>query len=1345
MITPPVDAMNGEEQNHNAAPRPTKKKPLIISTTTHQAPAGTVFRGYHYLKAKVGLVQADNKHTVCLDTGCQMTLIDKSLVQELRLTPKATNPIQVNGIGSKHRSTEFVTLDVFFENNENEARISIEAHIVDKLTAKLLIGVDVLDAEGFRIDFEQKKTRIASCMGMTFSLDAHTRAYHHPTRIAQAHSTTVIPGHSRRTIRFSSRRLPSDRDYIFEGDHPTLSFYTCWVDANTSYIQAVNDTPKPITITKREKIGNILETDDQHAFLARTECAEISRSVPHTPIKGAPDNLKFAQMERVLPNGVTIYGNDSITDQFEEVAMQYDVWATPTNTGLARLPRDQWMSIPLKHDWEKVMPKPRVYPLSTKDKAVVDRTFNELHEHGKMSWAKNHTPTGYPVFVVWREVNGIRKGRVVVDIRGLNKASEIDVYPAPTQDDIIQMCHGAKYITVLDAKSFFYQWRVLPEHRKRLAVITHRGQEMFNVAIMGYVNSVAYVQRQMDILLKEFAAWCKTYLDDIVIASPTYHDHLIHVAAVLRKLSQIGIRLEPNKAYIGFPEVALLGQRVDALGLTTPTEKLKAIASLQFPSTLQQLETYIGMTGDLRHIVPNYAAKVAPLQERKTRLLQGSPLSGQPRQNWAKRTAVSCVTDKEREAFDALQTCFSLPTALVHWDYTRQAYIDIDASQIPGAGCGVQVYHVRQDYAHKDLTKPPARSASQTIMFLSRTLTSAETRYSATELEVSCVCWMLRKLRRHIDSAESPVVCYTDHSATIAIATSLRTVSSDRSNLRLVRAAMMIQRHNIIIHHRPGTSNKIADALSRLPTSSATPAKESDDLDALCAEAREVAPESYVNVTSSVLLSNEFRDQVIAGYANDKRWAPLIHQLTSLSDDEPRQKIPYSIDDGLLYSTQEDGTKWLCLPRATMKEVFRLIHDEAGHQGFERSRARLNGFVIHHGTRELKKYIEHCPQCLRNGTRRHRPYGELQPIVGTAIPFYTVCIDFVAGLPVSPEGYNQVAFITCKFTKRLGAVAGSKTWTSERWALAMLDFLQSADWGIPSVWISDRDPLFTKGLWKGIFSALRTSMFFTTAYHAQADGQSERSNQSAEIWLRHWCSLHPTEPITKALPSLIAATNSSVSTATNETPHKLMYGFQPRTPWDLQYNALRYRQDFASRTDAAECLKYAAMQMKRQYDARHTPRHFSVGDKVLLRIGRGYNIPTNALISRKLGQQYAGLFTVLERVGRLAYRLDLPSAWKVHPVISVQHLEPAPFPDPFDREAQDLLPTFDERFPNDTDRHDVAKVLDVRHRRIGRYRTPTTEYLIQWENMPIEQAEWVKERDAVGAEEKIAEFLQSRL
>lgn len=153
---------------------------------------------------------------------------------------------------------------------------------------------------------------------------------------------------------------------------------------------------------------------------------------------------------------------------------------------------------------------------------------------------------------------------------------------------------------MLDASKFFYQWRVRRDHRSRVCVVSHRGQEMFHVAIMGFCNSVPYVQRQMDLLLKEFIEFCRAYLDDIVVASDTFDDHLRYLTLILDVLEKHGISLEPKKAYVAFPKVSLLGQRVDALGMTTLEDKIKAIASLEFPRTLRQLETYLGMTGALR-------------------------------------------------------------------------------------------------------------------------------------------------------------------------------------------------------------------------------------------------------------------------------------------------------------------------------------------------------------------------------------------------------------------------------------------------------------------------------------------------------------------------------------------------------------------------------------------------------------------------------------------------------------------------------------------------------------------------------------------------------------------------
>lgn len=523
-----------------------------------------------------------------------------------------------------------------------------------------------------------------------------------------------------------------------------------------------------------------------------------------------------AALERVLPNGITIH--DSGTEAVEAFTKIVDEYASIwTDQGFAELPEENWMRIPLKSDWEDKTPgKIRVYPLGTRDKEFIDKTFHELHSLGRMEWTNTSTPFSYPCFVVWRTLpDGSRKGRVVVDVRGLNAIALTDVYALPLQSDVIMEVRNCKYITVVDCSSFFYQWRVHPEDRHKLTVVTHRGQEYFNVAVMGYKNSPSYVQRQIDRVLRAYRKFARAYIDDIVIFSRTLEEHVVHLRQVFDVLKKNNISVKPTKAFIGYPSVRLLGQKVDSLGLATTEEKLAAIAKLKFPTTLRQLETYLALTGWLREYVEHYAKKAEPLQLRKTALLKGAPIAGTARRAYASKTKFLNPTNEERESYSQLQHALGVKRYLIHYSPIRQLFADIDSSK--ETGMGGMIYHV------KGTVKPgeyPPRRDVEPIVFLSRLLTSAETRYWPTELELAGLVWVLRKIRHLVETSKDPSIFYTDHGAALGIAkqTTLSTSSTDKLNLRLIRASDYIQRFNIILKHKPGKQHVVPDALSRLPT-----------------------------------------------------------------------------------------------------------------------------------------------------------------------------------------------------------------------------------------------------------------------------------------------------------------------------------------------------------------------------------------------------------------------------------------------------------------------------------------------------------------------------------------------
>ncbi len=143
-------------------------------------------------------------------------------------------------------------------------------------------------------------------------------------------------------------------------------------------------------------------------------------------------------------------------------------------------------------------------------------------------------------------------------------------------------------------------------------------------------------------------------------------------------------------------------------------------------------------------------------------------------------------TARELASFKTIQDLLSCPSYLVHPNPERQIFIDLDASK--EFGFGAMIYHLKGNLATGDYL---ARKAVEPILFLSRLLNPAETRYWPTELELAGIVWVLRKIRHMIESSKHPTLIFTDHGAALGIAkqTSLSTSSTDKLNLRLIRAS----------------------------------------------------------------------------------------------------------------------------------------------------------------------------------------------------------------------------------------------------------------------------------------------------------------------------------------------------------------------------------------------------------------------------------------------------------------------------------------------------------------------------------------------------------------------------
>jgi hypothetical protein len=1073
------------------------------------------------------------------------------------------------------------------------------------------------------------------------------------------------------------------------------------------------------------------------------ESSKLPDDLPIVPEKQSTLGLRVENNlpEIVTDQGVHVFAGDpDLASRFVDLVHRYPkLWE---DDGLVDVPPDQLMRVPLVEGWQNQRVSSRSYPLSRRDRQLLDEIFDGLHKQGKMVWATRATPFAHPVFVVWRMVRGAVKGRVVIDLRGLNRVTIPDNYPLPLQSEIIAELRGKLYITAIDATAFFYQFGIHPPHRDRFTLISPRGLEQPTVCLMGYRNSPAHVQRIMDQLLKPHAKYARAFVDDIVIFSDNAEDHLKHLRRLFQLFCDKNVAIAPSKSYIAYPNVELLGFRVDSLGLTTTAQRVAAFRNLAFPSTLKALEQWIGATGFLRHLIPYYAQLLEPLQKRKTALLAQGRKEGKlavgnqgKRANYCAKTTFE-PTDAEKLSFESIQKviCAENPSILYHFNPDKPLFLQVDGCL--ERGFGVMVYHLRDGYHWEPGSVIPSTQV-QPVMFLSRCLTRAELRYGPSEQEVACLVWAVKKLRTMIHSSRLPVNVLTDHSSTRGIVeqTRLDTSSTDRANRRLITASVYLSEYDLKVYHLPGRLNFVPDALSRLTALQ----------DPVVRPEGEVILDNVMFAWAEARMDDTLKNQFIEAYQEDTKYSAIIKDLVGDkaiegNGDFSRPGLPFVLTEGLLYNIRPDGLRAICIPHKMAKTILSLVHDQKHHFGVDRMLYDLRGVSMAEKTRRIKKFVQHCPQCNVVATDRQPPLGNLQPIrPADTLPMRVIAMDFIVGLPsVSAEGspwqlkghntFDSLMTVSCKSSKRTLLIPGHTKYTAQEWGHALMRQLLLSDWGVPSAIISDRDRKFTSDFWQGMWEALGTKLMMTAAYHPQADGLAERKNQTVEIAMRFFIFERPDANWTDLLTTLQWNLNSSYSAPIQSSPHEQLFGFKLAGPFEALAAPTTTTHDIpvlrdSIRQDAQLAMDFASARAKRRYDASHRDIEFNVGDKVYLRLHKGYHLPGNP--SRKLSQQRTGPFEIIRRVGRLAYELKFPDNMGIHPVISVAQLSPTPpGDDPFDRQPVPPGPVEDSQASTDSaEGEDYEVEVILQHKLVrGKYK-----YLIKWKGWGNEHNVWKTE------------------
>ncbi|KAF8700886.1 hypothetical protein RHS03_06602, partial [Rhizoctonia solani] len=373
-----------------------------------------------------------------------------------------------------------------------------------------------------------------------------------------------------------------------------------------------------------------------------------------------------------------------------------------------------------------------------------------------------------------------------------------------------------------------------------------------------------------------------------------------------------------------------------------------------------------------------------------------------------------------------------------------------------------------------------------------------------------------------------------------------------------------------------------------------------------------------------------------------------------------------------------------------------------------------------------KEWVECCPICQDN-RRTHAPVIALKPLEVPPFPFHTISYDFITGFPKS-NGHNAILVVIDSFSKFGHFIPTTKKVKSK----GLAELFVSHVWklhGLLVRTISDRGTTFTGKFLRALYQRLGVKPSFSSAYHPESDGQTERVNQFIEFYLRLYVAADHLD-WASWLPLAEYAYNNAKHSATGKTPFELVFGWNPvMNPSNIPANvpeANHVAETLAQKWKEAE----AALRMSKEQMARDkgTIPEYSIGEKVWLD-GKNVELRTN---SNKLDPKQLGPFEVLEKVSSHACCLKLPETLKIHNVFYVGLLS---------RAYKSPSQPFPERPPPETiegeEEYEVEQIIDSK-RQQGKW-----FYLIKWKGYGPEDNSWEPEELLEHSQEEIQRFNKS--
>lgn len=1129
--------------------------------------------------------------TCIIDTGSQITLINHQTFESLNIPLEPyTGPRIESASLSMLTPRGQCDLEVKYRENGMESTAHVKAIVVERLpgNSPALIGQDVNSIAGVQIDCQartikiKKKTSIVNAVHIKDEIVL-------PSRVVTKVDITAA---NKQKLKDGEYLVSTSND-IYTKTKAIIPNSVTTFQHGLATVELSNLNPYPIKLNAGSTIGTYEPISPNEVIT----CAPVSINTSDTNIEVKENEYGMNAIQTYTKNdavarkceidGKEIKIGNQLTDEQFEKLHELLLFYRPV---FAFTPKALGVTDKFKHTIDTGNSPPihsAPYRLPPYKREIANKLIQEMCDFNIIQ--PSNSPWASPIVLVGKKTGDLR---FCVDYRKVNRATKRDQYPLPNIQDSLDALEGAKYFTSLDMKSGYYQIEMNPNDRQKTAFITQDGLYEFKVMPFGLTNAPATFQRCMDVILSGLKYnSVLVYLDDILIFSNTFEQHLRRIETVFIRLLDANLRLNPSKCSFCLPEITYLGIKVTAEGQYPDEEKIKAVASFETPKNVRDIRSFVSLCSYYRKFVHKFAEKAKPL----TTLI--------------KKDVDFCWSEEQEKAFNILKQSITNPPVLTHFNGDLPIELRTDASDV-----GIGAILVQK---HQTGWKP--------VCYASRQLLPREQNYTTSEKECLAIIFAVEKFRQYLENRY--FVIKTDHCSLCFLQ------SKQKLPPRLIRWSLMLQEFNFDVQYKSGTHNKDADCLSRYPITSdsnSEPDLEDDD-----------------KIFACTIISN---GNIRTEQQKDKRITTLAQKLKilpTLNSKERKKLKNFAFSNGglvcrIIYQGKEKLLKPY-LPTSLREIACQNNHDDltSGHVGFSKTLYKISERYYWPGMYKfIKKYVASCPECQVLKTKPTERIGYLQPIL-TPGPFHKIGIDIIGPLP---RAGNKIYIIVCidLFTKWIETRALSSS-TASKTAKFIAEQVLCRH-GAPAIMISDQGTNFISSTIKQLNKFMSTLSNTTTAYHPQTNGQTERVNAVIKKMIAMYVNeFHSNWD--ELLPFVTLAYNTAKQDSIGMSPFELVYGRKPTLPQDVNMlqiddsveNIDKYvrkmKHEWPKIRELAEAaMKQSQAKMKSQYDESAKHVEYSIGQLVLLR-----DTTTAPGLSRKLTAKWIGPYRVIGRISELVY------------------------------------------------------------------------------------------------------------